>query len=263
MGDRSMISRMRLVVFRHGRDQRFIGKGRRDDIEDLGLECVRAGTDLDGASQVIGVVVGRWTRRPQRRIGRDVHLLALGHQGVARQRVGVLAADQRADPPDLGRGDAQSARVAVGPDELFVERRHELAVVVENAAVGADQQVRIPQAADAGVRAFADADRDMDAMLARRRGKPRHLLAVATHGLHGEGAEEIVILDRRAQRRPYRKAGHETLRERDQRRALGGGLADERYAFSTVRGAIEKHRRDMAGSGFEAWVTQRHTTVPD
>ena len=77
-----------------------------------------------------------------------MHLFALRDQRVARQRVGILAADQHADLADVRVADAQSFTVAVGPDQLFIKCRHQLAVMVDEVAVAVDQQVGVPQATD-------------------------------------------------------------------------------------------------------------------
>src|SRR3972149_1121365 len=87
-------------------------------------------------------------------------LLALRHQRVTRQRVGIFAADQRPQSADSGIAHLEPCAIAVGPDELLVERRHELAMVVQYRAVIADQQVGVPETADAGIASFVDADRN-------------------------------------------------------------------------------------------------------
>src|SRR5213078_3750059 len=108
-----------------------------DDREDLGLERMRPGPDPDGRRQIVVAAVPRIARRPHRWIRRDVNLLALGHQGEAGERVGVLAADQDADAAQPRLAHTQTGAVAIGPRELLPERRHELAVVIEHAAVAA------------------------------------------------------------------------------------------------------------------------------
>ena len=67
-----------------------------------------------------------------------MHLLPLCNQGVARERVGVLTADQHADLADVGTADTQARAVAICPDQLLVKCRHQLAVVVDEVAVGVD-----------------------------------------------------------------------------------------------------------------------------
>ena len=155
-------------------------------------------------------------------------LLALRDQRIARERIGVLAADQHPELADLGVADREACAVAVRPDQLLVERRNQLAVMVEDRAIRADQQVRVPQAADRSRRALADADRDEDAVLAGGVAKLLHLRARHLDRVGGEPLEIFMVLDRRLHRRPDRKARHERFRECDQPRAGARGLRDQR-----------------------------------
>ena len=127
-----------------------------NDVEDLTLERVSAGPESDGMLKVVigarfGVV-----SRPCWRVRGHVHLLALGHQGVAGQRVGILAAYQHSDTAYTGIADPQSSSIARSPDELFVEGRDDLAVVAQDAPVVPYQRVGVPDAADARVGAFVE-----------------------------------------------------------------------------------------------------------
>src|SRR5438067_3421298 len=90
-----------------------------DDVEDLALEGVRRRADLDGPGQVVVPGVPRPPGRPGRWKGRDVELLALGQEGIAGQGVGVLAADERPDPADVGVDGTKLAGVALGPGQLL------------------------------------------------------------------------------------------------------------------------------------------------
>ncbi len=115
-----------------------------------------------------------------------MHLFALRHQRIARERVRVLATDQHAQAPDLGRHHSQAPRVAIRPNELLVERRNQLAMMVEDRAVGADQHIRVPEAADAGLGPFRDPDRNDHAVRTRRHADFGQLRSIEAHGLRRE-----------------------------------------------------------------------------
>src|SRR3546814_12444025 len=83
---------------------------------------------------------------------------ALRQQGKAGERVGILTARQRAEPPDRRVIDADRAAVAAGPSQLFGPGRHQLAVAAEQAAVGADDEVAVIAGADADRVALVDPD---------------------------------------------------------------------------------------------------------
>jgi hypothetical protein len=67
---------------------------------------------------------------------RDVDLDAGLVDREARKRHVVLPADQAADAAEAGLDGVQAAAVALSPDEALVVRRHELAVVERELAVG-------------------------------------------------------------------------------------------------------------------------------
>src|SRR3546814_16347401 len=97
----------------------------------------------------------------------DVNQLALRQQSEARERIGILAARERAEWPDRRVIDADRAAVAARPCQLLGPCRHQLAVPPEQAAVGADDQVCVVERADADRIALVDADDDGEAMIAR------------------------------------------------------------------------------------------------
>jgi len=136
-------------------------------------------------------------------------------------------ADQHAQPADLRVADLQASTVAVRPDQLLVERRHQLAMMIENCAVGADQQVCVPQAADGRPRALGDADRYEHGVLARGIAKLLDLRARHLDRIGSEAPEVFMIPDRRLHRGPDRKPGHERLRECDEPHSGVSGLRDE------------------------------------
>ena len=95
-------------------------------IEQLSLQAVGAGSDavplgdVTGHGKVGGGIIG------------DMHLLALGDQGIPVQRMGVVAAGKGAQPADIRLPDPESAAVAPGPDHFFRKGGHEFAVLAEN-----------------------------------------------------------------------------------------------------------------------------------
>lgn len=67
-----------------------------------------------------------------------MYLFFLGHERKTCKRIGVLAANKHPDSTQLRAGHAQSAPVAIRPDQLFIIGRHNLAMVVLYCAIGAD-----------------------------------------------------------------------------------------------------------------------------
>src|SRR3546814_15418586 len=92
---------------------------------------------------------------------------ALRQQGKAGERVGILTARQRAEPPDRRVIDADRAAVAAGPSQLFGPGRHQLAVAAEQAAIGADGEVAVMEGADADRVALVDPDDPGAVMISR------------------------------------------------------------------------------------------------
>src|SRR5512135_112835 len=126
-----------------------------------------------------------------------MNLLALRHEREPSERVRILAADEHPDPAQLRAADAQPAAIAVRPDELLVVGRHEFAVMVQEGAIGADQRIRVPEAADAGLCAFSEADRDEDPVSSCRLAEACQLGPVDLDGGGGEGLKELMCPDRR------------------------------------------------------------------
>jgi hypothetical protein len=145
----------------------------------------------------------------------------LPHKREPRQRVRVLAADEHADPAQLRAADTQPAAVAVRADELFVEGRHEFAAMVQEGAVGADQHIRVPQAADAGRCALGEADGDEDPVAPRRLAEECQLGPIDRDGGGGEPLEPLMRPDRRLERCPDRESRQKRHRKGDQPGAVG------------------------------------------
>jgi hypothetical protein len=72
-----------------------------------------------------------------------VDLLAIGHQGVTRQRIVMLPARQLADATNRGVHGAQSRTVALPPDHAFMIGRRDLASTLDQGSVRIEQQLRI------------------------------------------------------------------------------------------------------------------------
>src|SRR3546814_14938884 len=93
----------------------------------------------------------------------DVNQLALRQQSEARERIGILAARERAERPDRRVIDADRAAVAPRPCQLLGPCRHQLAVPPEQAAGGADDEVCVGERADAERSGLVEADADGEA----------------------------------------------------------------------------------------------------
>src|SRR5579863_10488965 len=126
-----------------------------------------------------------------------MHVLALGEQREASERIGVLAADQRAYSSSLCLDDPQSAAIAIRPCELFPIGRHQLAMAVQNASVVSNQEVGIPDACRTDRRAFVDSDRDDDAMAPRGFLQAGDLRPGNLDCARCEFEKEVVYIDRR------------------------------------------------------------------
>ena len=108
-----------------------------------------AGSYFDCTPQIIPPLVRDGPGRPSWWVGRDVHLLALCDQRIARKRVCILAANKHPNAADFCFNDTQSATVPARPDQLLIEGKHQLPVVVENTTVSPDEHVAVPDAANA------------------------------------------------------------------------------------------------------------------
>src|SRR5207249_10174600 len=102
---------------------------------------------------------------------------------------------------------AQACAVAVGPRELLPERGHELPVMVQDRAVLADEDVAVPEAADAVGRALVEAERHDHAVAARGAGDALQLAAGAAKRACGQALEPLVVVERRRDGGPERERG--------------------------------------------------------
>lgn len=175
-----------------------------------------------------------------------MHLLALCHERVTGQGVGVLPADQHADSAEACFADPQTSAVTVRPRELLVERRHELSVMVEDRAVVPDEDVRVPEASDAHAAEFVEAQRDEDPRPARDGADAAQFGSGAVHGVRRQAAEPVVVVNRSRQRRPDGKGGHVGLREGNKLGAVPGRLLDETAGLLDRLLEIQEYRRHVS-----------------
>src|SRR3546814_11870376 len=111
------------TTLRHRGDDVLAHRRAGDDGENLALEAVRGPANTDRLGHVV-----RRRRDGQRDIVGDMDEFALRQQGKAGERVGILTARQRAEPPDRRVIDAERAAVAAGPSQLLGPRRTKLAL---------------------------------------------------------------------------------------------------------------------------------------
>jgi hypothetical protein len=181
-----------------------------------------------------------------------VDLLALGHQGVSREWVGVLAADQHSDAADAAVDDGQAATVTICPHQLFIESRNEFAVMVEDRAVRADQDVGVPQAADRGCGSLSDAEGNEHVMALGGHADFCNLWPIDAECLCGHGHEEIMRQDWCLKGRPDGEARHERLGKGHQRGASLGCFRDQITRLVDRFTGIQEHRGCVAGGNFRA-----------
>ena len=163
----------------------------------------------------------------------DVDLDAGLVEREARERHVVLPADQPADPAEWRRDRAQALAVALSPDEALVVRRHELAVLQRERAVGSVVEERVVERRGARGVDLGDAGDDPDAVRSRGRADPRLGLARARRPTRGRAARTPRSRPARPSPRapwprPRRGRRDERLGEDEQLRAVPGGLGGER-----------------------------------
>ena len=156
-----------------------------------------------------------------------------------------------ADPAHSRIGHLQAGAVARRPDQLFIEGRHQLAVMDQNLAVSPISRFEFQRPpALAGERSLMPIETVIPS--ARASARSAYLGAVDQHRLLRHADEQVVVVDRRPQRGPDRKGGDVGFGKRDQPRAGVGCLTHERDGLFGGRLAIEKYRRGMDGGGLEA-----------
>src|SRR5262245_21480516 len=100
-------------------------------------------------------------------------------------------------------------------------------MMVKETTVLSDENVRIPNAADARVSTFVDTKRNNDLVFLGGLRYAPDLGARHLHGVCGEPAEEVVVRDGGAYRTPKRKCGNKGLGKCDQPCSLACRLCDQ------------------------------------
>ena len=96
-------------------------------------------------ADVDGDLFGEDVSRERAGVHRRVDLLAVGHQCVACQRVVMLPARQRPDAPDRAVDGPQPRAVTHTPDHAFVVGGGNLAAMLDQGAVGVEEELRVVQ----------------------------------------------------------------------------------------------------------------------
>ena len=190
------------------------------DAEYLCLEGVGAGTY---AQAVIVVIVGALSG-PGWRIDTDVELFPLGDQRIARQSIGVLAADESTDAADLGVVNIQSGTVAEGPDELLAPGGQQLAVMTDQVPLTVEQQVGVPHGAEGVVALFADTDGEEDLILTGDAGNAIESRTGNGYGVLKQALIEGVLIHGRDKQAPEGEGGNKGLGENNDIGAVFFGL---------------------------------------
>ncbi|GAB7541534.1 hypothetical protein [Cupriavidus sp. 8B] len=125
---------------------------------------------------------------------------------------------------------------------IHLQAEYSEAVVVANDIV---KRLGVPDAADANLGRFVDADRHYDILLTRDAPDPLGGGVVNGDGTLGYAHKEIAVLDLRANTGPYREGADVGLREGDNPRAVLGRLRNERASLVNGppqdRSGSEKH----------------------
>src|SRR5438105_4840498 len=187
---------------------------------------------------------------------RDIYFEALRVERIPRQRHEVLPADERPDAP-AGRVDDLEARsVAEPPHHALRICRHELAMLVEYGAVGANHNHGVVERTSTRILVtLVETADDSEPMLFR--GVAQGCQVAASDG-------DRILQQPRVQLRRYRCvrpgtkppypgriAGDECFREHHQRRALGSGLCDVQDGAAHGLRPIEHHRRLLDNGDLE------------
>src|SRR5882672_5748994 len=178
----------------------------------------------------------------------DVDLYALSVHRAARERHVALPADQRADAAARRVDGFQAGGVAETPDHAFGAGRHDLAVPVQQRAVGPDRDNGVVQRgpAEVGVE-LVDAAHYADLAAPGRLAQRRQVVAGQADRV---GAQERMqpLAERHVAAGPKppdpgRIPGNEGLGKDDQPRPGLRGFVDRDYRLGERRRAIEEHRR--------------------
>ncbi len=204
----------------------------REIIRQVAIAQGNAGTDHPAASFPGDMPAGADPAFSAVVAGRDMDVHALGVQREAGQGHVVLPAQQRADAAHGGFGHPQSRAVAEPPDHALGIGRHQLAVMVENAAIGADHHQAVVErgAAHAAVTLVDPHYHGHPGSgrgLAHRGEFVRVQIDRVVQQPLVQNLTQIPVTTRPQTPHPGRVARHEGFGKDDQFGPLGGGFADQ------------------------------------
>lgn len=157
-------------------------------------------------------------------------LLAQAVHRVLGQRLEVLPAAEPTQSTQPGVVYLDVAAIALAEHAALDMGRLQLAAHRQQRAAVVDERLCHVKAATV---ALAEAQRDVDPMVGRRRGDPVHLGTITRHRVLAVTGDELHTPGGRVEPDPPRIARQERLRERDELRATTGSLGDEVTTWST------------------------------
>ena len=163
-----------------------------------------------GADSVCGDVVEfaasvGASRRPHRRPARDIDLLCLRHQRIARKRVRVLAADQVANPTSWRGNHPADPHHLRQPRSTFRKTSAPAYNGDWSYAIVANKIVAVPDRSNACGRTFANPHRNANTQRFRLAPERGNFGSLQGDRLLCHKYEQVVILDRSPKCRPDRK----------------------------------------------------------
>lgn len=217
---------------------------------------LREGLRVDGDA-VAHRIAARWKMvRP----AHDVNARAFRREREHRQRIGILAANQPAHRPEARLKGSERIAVTAGMHQPLADRRHDLLVLADERAVGADVKLGVEQCADRVRNFLAHADDHVSAGGTRRGAQGRRLGPRNFHRVL-EQFDRQPIGDRAGgdvMMIPDRMRRNETLGKADDARAVAACFANEAARLVGRTGTVEKHRRRLHGSHLDGFVSVTH-----
>src|ERR1700733_1482244 len=177
---------------------------------------------------------------------RGMDLLVLRHQRIARERIVVLPAGERAYAANRSVDNREPRAVALAPDHPLVKSRRDLAPLQLERAVGVEHELGVVKRA---VIALVDSEHDDRAVLARRRRDPIGLRAGRRDGVLIEADMLCPALDGRRDKREVRVPGNESLGENDELGPLPRRFVNRRNHPIERRRAGRQVGRDLHRRG--------------
>ena len=173
----------------------------------------------------------------------DVDAGALRGQGEDGKGIGVLAADQCADRPELGLERTERVAESSHMHEPLADGRHDLLMLADQRAVGREIDLRVEHGAQRVGHLLAHPDHHIRVGFPRR---ARELLGLWSGDFHrileqldGEPVGErarcgMVVI-------PDGMRGNEAFRKSDYARAVAAGFPDQRASLGCRAFAVEEH----------------------